>query len=125
MERSITSHRNFSTIVVDKFSDILVVESPALGIDRLKMQILDALTDILKKDGIQVRGIYGASYVLGVDASELGIRQVEFRTQSTDYPILWAADSSYYLKFYIFQNEQKANHTAESDRKKFGCSFLL
>ena len=283
-------------IVVDKFSDILVVESLALGIDRLKMQILDALTDILEKDGIRVRGIYersdakvreqegmqrykgfignefdtkveitengvrylvdvqdgqktgffldqkynraaigrlckgkrvldcfthtgsfalnaginGASYVLGVDASELGIkqaqenaalnglsdtvhfqtadvfdllpsleeagerfdvvildppaftksrssiknavkgyreinlrglrlvknggflatcscshfmdpelfartireaakgahkrlRQVEFRTQSPDHPILWAADSSYYLKFYIFQ----------------------
>lgn len=31
------------------------------------------------------------------------LRQVEFRTQSADHPILWAADSSYYLKFYIFQ----------------------
>lgn len=31
------------------------------------------------------------------------IRQVEFRTQALDHPILWAADQSYYLKFYIFQ----------------------
>lgn len=31
------------------------------------------------------------------------LRQVEFRTQSPDHPILWAADESYYLKFYIFQ----------------------
>lgn len=31
------------------------------------------------------------------------IRQVEFRTQACDHPILWAADESYYLKFYIFQ----------------------
>ncbi len=31
------------------------------------------------------------------------LRQVEFRTQSCDHPILWAADQSYYLKFYIFQ----------------------
>ncbi|MBR3518124.1 MAG: class I SAM-dependent rRNA methyltransferase [Lachnospiraceae bacterium] len=31
------------------------------------------------------------------------LRQVEFRTQAADHPILWAADSSYYLKFYIFQ----------------------
>lgn len=31
------------------------------------------------------------------------LRQVEFRTQSPDHPILWAADQSYYLKFYIFQ----------------------
>ncbi|MBO5092959.1 MAG: class I SAM-dependent methyltransferase, partial [Lachnospiraceae bacterium] len=31
------------------------------------------------------------------------LRQVEFRTQAPDHPILWASDSSYYLKFYIFQ----------------------
>lgn len=31
------------------------------------------------------------------------LRQVEFRTQACDHPILWAADQSYYLKFYIFQ----------------------
>lgn len=31
------------------------------------------------------------------------LRQVEFRTQAPDHPILWAADTSYYLKFYIFQ----------------------
>ena len=29
--------------------------------------------------------------------------QIEFKTQSPDHPILWAADESYYLKFYIFQ----------------------
>ena len=31
------------------------------------------------------------------------LRQIEFRTQSCDHPILWAADESYYLKFLIFQ----------------------
>lgn len=31
------------------------------------------------------------------------IRQVEFRTQSADHPILWNSDESYYLKFYVFQ----------------------
>lgn len=31
------------------------------------------------------------------------LRQVEFRTQSPDHPILWAAGESYYLKFYVFQ----------------------
>ena len=31
------------------------------------------------------------------------LRQVEFRTQAPDHPILWSADESYYLKFYIFQ----------------------
>ena len=31
------------------------------------------------------------------------LRQVEYRQQSPDHPILWASDESYYLKFYIFQ----------------------
>lgn len=31
------------------------------------------------------------------------LRQTEYRTQAPDHPILWAADESYYLKFYIFQ----------------------
>ena len=36
-------------------------------------------------------------------ASHKRLRQVEFRTQAPDHPILWAADESYYLKFFIFQ----------------------
>ena len=31
------------------------------------------------------------------------LRQVEFRTQSPDHPILWGAADSDYLKFFIFQ----------------------
>ena len=31
------------------------------------------------------------------------LRQVEFKTQAADHPILWNSDESYYLKFYIFQ----------------------
>ena len=48
-------------IVVDKFADVLVVESLALGIDKLKLQILDAAKRVLAKDGITVRGIYERS----------------------------------------------------------------
>ena len=36
-------------------------------------------------------------------ATHKRLRQVEFRTQASDHPILWAAEESYYLKFYIFQ----------------------
>ena len=36
-------------------------------------------------------------------ATHKRLRQVEYRTQAPDHPILWAADESYYLKFYIFQ----------------------
>lgn len=48
-------------IVIDKFSDVLVVESLALGIDRLKPVILKALVDLLEQDGIHIRGIYERS----------------------------------------------------------------
>lgn len=48
-------------IVVDKFSDVLVVESLALGIDRWKPVIVEALRKVLAEDGIRVRGVYERS----------------------------------------------------------------
>lgn len=48
-------------IVVDKFSDVLVVESLALGIDRLKMDIIKCIIEVLDEDGISVRGVYERS----------------------------------------------------------------
>ncbi len=48
-------------IVVDKFSDVLVVESLALGIDKWKPVILDKLKKVLAEDNIHVRGIYERS----------------------------------------------------------------
>ena len=48
-------------LVVDKFSDVLVVESLALGIDRLKEQIIEILKEILRQDGIEIRGVYERS----------------------------------------------------------------
>ena len=48
-------------LVVDKFSDVLVVQSLAMGIDRLKLQILELLKKVLEEDGITVRGIYERS----------------------------------------------------------------
>lgn len=51
----------FPGLVVDKFSDVLVVQSLALGIDKLKKEILDILVEVLKEDGIKIRGIYERS----------------------------------------------------------------
>ena len=48
-------------LTVDKYSDILVVESLALGIDRLKCEILDILCGLMAEDGYKVRGIYERS----------------------------------------------------------------
>ena len=48
-------------LVVDKFSDVLVVQSLALGIDCLKEEIIGILKEILKEDGIAIRGVYERS----------------------------------------------------------------
>lgn len=48
-------------LVVDKFSDVLVVQSLALGIDRMKEEIITILIDLLKRDGINIRGVYERS----------------------------------------------------------------
>ena len=48
-------------IVIDKFSDVLVVESLALGIDKWKLTIVDALKKILAEEGISIRGVYERS----------------------------------------------------------------
>ncbi|MCR5431415.1 MAG: class I SAM-dependent rRNA methyltransferase [Lachnospiraceae bacterium] len=56
-------------IVIDKFEDILVVESLALGIDRLKDKIINCVKEILASDGICVRGVF--------ERSESNIRRLE------------------------------------------------
>lgn len=48
-------------LVIDKFSDVLVVESLALGIDRFKLEIVELLKEELLKDGIRIRGVYERS----------------------------------------------------------------
>lgn len=48
-------------IVIDKFSDVLVVESLTLGIDKWKETIVDALKKVLAEDGIAIRGVYERS----------------------------------------------------------------
>ena len=48
-------------LVVDKFSDVLVVQSLAMGIDRMKETIIRLLVETLEKDGISIRGVYERS----------------------------------------------------------------
>ena len=48
-------------LVVDKFADVLVVESLALGIDRFKEMIVDILKELMEADGIHIRGVYERS----------------------------------------------------------------
>lgn len=48
-------------IVVDKYSDILVVQSLALGIDRFKIKIIELLKKVLEEEGMHIRGVYERS----------------------------------------------------------------
>jgi len=48
-------------ITVDKFEDVLVIESLALGTDKMKDIIIDSLKEVLAADGIKVRGVYERS----------------------------------------------------------------
>ena len=48
-------------IVIDKYEDVLVVESLALGIDRFKETIVTLLKEALLADGIKIRGVYERS----------------------------------------------------------------
>ncbi len=48
-------------LVVDKFSDVLVVQSLALGIDRMKETIVELIKEVLAEDGVEIRGVYERS----------------------------------------------------------------
>lgn len=47
--------------------------------------------------------LFEKTIALAAKDAKKRLRQIEFRTQCADHPILWAAEESYYLKFYIFQ----------------------
>ena len=51
----------FPGLVIDKFEDVLVVESLALGIDRMKITIIELLKKVLAEEGIHIRGVYERS----------------------------------------------------------------
>lgn len=64
-------------IVIDKFSDVLVVEALTLGIDRMKNELLDILVNVLKEDGISIRGIY--------ERSDAKVRELEGMPRVKDF----------------------------------------
>lgn len=47
--------------------------------------------------------LFAETIAQAAHGAHVRLRQAEYRTQAADHPILWAADESYYLKFYIFQ----------------------
>ena len=48
-------------LTIDKYEDVMVLESLSMGIDRIKFKIVEILKDILQNDGISIRGVYERS----------------------------------------------------------------
>ncbi len=48
-------------LTVDKFEDVLVVQSLALGIDRFKEVLVKLIREVLANDGVNIRGVYERS----------------------------------------------------------------
>ena len=48
----------FPGLTVDKFNDLLSVQILSLGIEQRRNIILNALLDILRNDGVKIRGVY-------------------------------------------------------------------
>lgn len=78
-------------LIVDKFSDILVLQTSALGIERYKTEFVDILCDLIKPQGVyerndipvrkleglqQVKGFLRGSFDTNVQMTENGIRFV-------------------------------------------------
>lgn len=74
-------------LTIDKFADVLVVESLSLGTDRLKLLILALLVDVLAEDGVKVRGIY--------ERSDAKVRALEgMRRRKGFLPVLSYAENA-------------------------------
>ncbi|MBP3274591.1 MAG: class I SAM-dependent rRNA methyltransferase [Butyrivibrio sp.] len=91
-------------ITIDKFSDVLVIESLALGTDRMKNKILDLCKKVLAEDGVVIRGIY--------ERSDAKVRELEglertkgFIGDSFDTKVLIEENG---VKYYVdVENGQK------------------
>ncbi|MEE8706511.1 MAG: class I SAM-dependent rRNA methyltransferase, partial [Oscillospiraceae bacterium] len=67
-------------LTVDKFHDILVTQTLCLGIEKWKPVIFEALYQILKDDGVEIRGIF--------ERNDVGIRELEGMEQGKGfYPL--------------------------------------
>ena len=81
-------------LVVDKFEDVLVVESLALGIDKMKIVIIDLLKKVLAEDGINIRGVY--------ERSDAKVREQEGMERCKDF-----IGESFDTKIQIVENGVK------------------
>ncbi len=91
-------------ITIDKFSDVLVIESLALGTDRMKDKIIDLCIKILAEDGVVIKGVYERSDAKVRELEGLG-RTKGFIGNSFDTKVLIEENG---VKYYVdVENGQK------------------
>ena len=98
-------------LVVDKFSDILVVQTLALGMDRFKREIVDILDDIIKPRGIYERNDVPVRQLEGLEMQK-GFLKGPFDTlvEMTENGVKFLVDVENGQKtgFFLDQKENRA-----------------
>ena len=109
-------------LVVDKFSDVLVVQSLALGIDKMKMTIIRLLEEVLVADGVKIRGVFERS-----DAKvreQEGMERVKgFLSEPFDTSVEIVENGVHYL--VDVKDGQKTGFLPGSEIQPSGCAEAL
>ncbi|SMC86929.1 class I SAM-dependent rRNA methyltransferase [Papillibacter cinnamivorans] len=107
-------------LIVDKFSDVLVIQTLALGIDRFKEQIVECLKDIIKPSGIFERNDVPVREREGLDQRKGFLSSpFETRVRMSENGILFDVDVENGQKTGYFL-DQKENRAAISPFVKDG-----
>ena len=83
--------------VADKFSDVLVIQSLALGIDRYKEVLVELLKKVLAEDGVRIRGVY--------ERSDVKVRRQE--GMEPYYPVNDEKNQSLYKQYAKLAEDEK------------------
>ena len=118
-------------LTVDKYEDVLVAESLALGTEKIKGIVRQALTEVLAEDGIKVRGIYERSDAKVREKEGLerfkGFLTEPFETKVpiTENGIRYIVDVENGQKTGFFLDQKENRRSIHKDLPGCGCAGLL
>lgn len=104
-------------LIVDKFSDVLVLQTLALGIDRFKREIVEILDDIIKPEGIYERNDVPVRELEGLD------QRKGFLSGSFDTSVLMEENG---VKFIVdVENGQKTGYFLDQKENRASIGPLV
>ena len=95
----------FPGLTVDKFNDVLVIQTLSLGIEVRKDIIFKALLDVLKEDNVDIKGIY--------ERNDVDVRILEGLEKNKG----WYQNKKYDTKTQIIENDIKYEVDFENGQK--------